>query len=60
MVKKPIGTYLKDSRIIGPFKGAMVDRGRASYNGMITVDKQAQGTNAYQSNRNLILSPNFI
>jgi Fe-S cluster assembly protein SufD len=39
------------------FKGAVTDRGRASYQGLITVDEEAQHTDAYQASRNLILSP---
>jgi Fe-S cluster assembly protein SufD len=39
------------------FKGAMLDRSRASYQGLITVAPGAQKTDAYQSNRSLLLSP---
>ena len=39
------------------FKGAMLDRGRASYQGLITVAPGAQKTDAYQANRSLLLSP---
>jgi len=39
------------------FKGAILDRARASYQGMINVAKQAQLTDAYQTNRSLVLSP---
>jgi Fe-S cluster assembly protein SufD len=38
------------------FKGALRDRARAVWRGMIKVEKDAQKTNAYQENRNLILS----
>jgi len=38
------------------FKGALKDRSRAVFRGMIRVLKGAQGTDAYQTNRNLILS----
>ena len=39
------------------FKGALRDRATAVWRGMIRVEKQAQKTNAYQENRNLLLSP---
>lgn len=39
------------------FKGALYDRARAVWRGMIRVEREAQRTNAYQENRNLILSP---
>jgi Fe-S cluster assembly protein SufD len=38
------------------FKGALLGRSRASYQGIITVAQQAQKTDAYQANRNLLLS----
>ena len=38
------------------FKGAILDRARASYVGMINVGKDAQLTDAYQTNRSLVLS----
>jgi Fe-S cluster assembly protein SufD len=38
------------------FKGALRDRARAVWRGMIRVEKDAQKTNAYQENRNLLLS----
>ena len=38
------------------FKGALRDRATAVWRGMIKVEKDAQKTNAYQENRNLILS----
>ncbi len=38
------------------FKGAVDDRSRAVYTGLIKVDKGARGTNAFQTNRNLKLS----
>jgi Fe-S cluster assembly protein SufD len=40
------------------FKGALRDKARAVWRGMIRVEKDAQKTNAYQENRNLLLSPN--
>jgi Fe-S cluster assembly protein SufD len=40
------------------FKGVLRDRARAVWRGMIRVAKDAQKTNAYQENRNLLLSPN--
>jgi Fe-S cluster assembly protein SufD len=38
------------------FKGALRDRARMVYQGLIRVNKDAQGSDAYQANRNLILS----
>ena len=38
------------------FKGALKDRSRSVFRGMIRVLKGAQGTDAYQTNRNLLLS----
>jgi Fe-S cluster assembly protein SufD len=38
------------------FKGALKDRSRSIFRGMIRVMKGAQGTDAYQTNRNLLLS----
>jgi Fe-S cluster assembly protein SufD len=40
------------------FKGALRDHATAVWRGMIRVEKDAQRTNAYQENRNLLLSPN--
>jgi Fe-S cluster assembly protein SufD len=40
------------------FKGALRDKARAVWRGMIKVEEDAQKTNAYQENRNLLLSPN--
>jgi Fe-S cluster assembly protein SufD len=39
------------------FKGVLTDRARAVWRGVIRVDKGAQKTDAYQENRNLLLSP---
>jgi len=39
------------------FKGALRDEASAVWRGMIRVEKDAQKTNAYQENRNLMLSP---
>ena len=39
------------------FKGALHDRATAVWRGMIRVERDAQKTNAYQENRNLMLSP---
>jgi Fe-S cluster assembly protein SufD len=39
------------------FKGALRDRGRSVFRGLIRVHPGAQRTDAYQTNRNLILSP---
>jgi Fe-S cluster assembly protein SufD len=38
------------------FKGAVQDTGRSVYSGLIRVGKEARGTNAFQTNRNLVLS----
>ena len=38
------------------FKGALRERASAVWRGMIRVEEQAQKTNAYQENRNLLLS----
>lgn len=38
------------------FKGALSDRGRSVFRGLIRVHPKAQRTDAYQTNRNLILS----
>jgi len=38
------------------FKGAVEDRARSVYTGLIRVRKGAAGTNAFQTNRNLVLS----
>jgi Fe-S cluster assembly protein SufD len=39
------------------FKGVLRDKARAVWRGMIRVAQDAQKTNAYQENRNLLLSP---
>ena len=39
------------------FKGALRDEATAVWRGMIRVEPEAQKTNAYQENRNLLLSP---
>jgi Fe-S cluster assembly protein SufD len=38
------------------FKGAVSDRSRSVYTGLIHVGKEARGTNAFQTNRNIKLS----
>ncbi len=38
------------------FKGVVQDQGRSVYSGLIRVRKEARGTNAFQTNRNLVLS----
>jgi Fe-S cluster assembly protein SufD len=38
------------------FKGAVDDHSRSVYTGLIRVEKEARGTNAFQTNRNLKLS----
>ena len=40
------------------FKGALRDQASVVWRGMIRVEKDAQKTNAYQENRNLLLSEN--
>jgi Fe-S cluster assembly protein SufD len=39
------------------FKGALRDHATTVWRGMIRVEQEAQRTNAYQENRNLLLSP---
>ena len=39
------------------FKGVLDDRARSVWRGVIRVDKGAQKTDAYQENRNLLLTP---
>jgi Fe-S cluster assembly protein SufD len=39
------------------FKGALRDTSTSVWRGMIRVEREAQKTNAYQENRNLMLSP---
>ncbi|MGC8626897.1 MAG: Fe-S cluster assembly protein SufD [Acidimicrobiales bacterium] len=38
------------------FKGAVANDARSVYSGLIRVEKGARGTNAFQTNRNLVLS----
>lgn len=40
------------------YKGALKDRSRSVWQGMIYVSPEAQKTDGYQANRNLLLSPN--
>jgi Fe-S cluster assembly protein SufD len=42
------------------YKGALKERSRSEYSGLIKVMKNAQGTDAYQANRNLVLSENAL
>ena len=42
------------------YKGALKDRSRSEYSGLIKVLPGAQGTDAYQANRNLILSDHAL
>ncbi|MEA2461146.1 MAG: Fe-S cluster assembly protein SufD, partial [Actinomycetota bacterium] len=42
------------------YKGALKDRSKSEYSGLIKVLKGAQGTDAYQANRNLVLSDNAL
>ena len=39
------------------FKNALLDSSKTIFSGLIKVDKAAQRTDAYQTNRNLLLSP---
>lgn len=49
----PVGDSVSDLL----FKGALRDRARTVYQGLIKVHRDAQRSNAYQANRNLLLSP---
>ncbi len=42
------------------YKGALKERSKSEYSGLIKVAKGAQGTDAYQANRNLTLSEDSI
>ena len=42
------------------YKGALKEKSRSEYSGLIKVEKGAQGTDAYQANRNLSLSEEAI
>ncbi|MDQ4025548.1 MAG: SufD family Fe-S cluster assembly protein, partial [Actinomycetota bacterium] len=42
------------------YKGALKERSRSEYSGLIKVVKGAQGTDAYQANRNLVLSEDAL
>ena len=42
------------------YKGALKERSRSEYSGLIKVQKGAQGTDAYQANRNLVLSEDAL
>lgn len=42
------------------YKGALKERARSEYSGLIKVHQGAQGTDAYQANRNLVLSEDAI
>ena len=42
------------------YKGALKERSRSEYSGLIKVAKGAQGTDAYQANRNLVLSEDAL
>jgi Fe-S cluster assembly protein SufD len=39
------------------YKNALLDQSKAVFSGIIKVEAQAQQTDAYQTNRNLLLSP---
>ena len=42
------------------YKGALKERSKSEYSGLIKVLKGAQGTDAYQANRNLLLSEDSL
>ena len=42
------------------YKGALKERSRSEYSGLIKVARGAQGTDAYQANRNLVLSQDAL
>ncbi|MGH2753634.1 MAG: Fe-S cluster assembly protein SufD [Actinomycetota bacterium] len=42
------------------YKGALKERSKSEYSGLIKVLKGAQGTDAYQANRNLVLSEDAL
>ena len=42
------------------YKGALKERSRSEYSGLIRVAKGAQGTDAYQANRNIVLSEDAV
>ncbi|MGH2807654.1 MAG: Fe-S cluster assembly protein SufD, partial [Actinomycetota bacterium] len=42
------------------YKGALKETSRSEYSGLIKVERGAQGTDAYQANRNLVLSEEAI
>lgn len=42
------------------YKGALKEKSRSEYSGLIKVERGAQGTDAYQANRNLVLSEEAI
>lgn len=42
------------------YKGALKEKSRSEYSGLIKVLRDAQGTDAYQANRNLVLSDDAI
>ena len=46
-----------DSNSYQLYKGIILEKGEGVFNGGIKVDSKAQKTNAFQSNRNILLSP---
>ena len=42
------------------YKGALKESSRSEYSGLIKVEKGAQGTDAYQANRNIVLSEDAV
>ena len=42
------------------YKGALKEKSRSEYSGLIKVERGAQGTDAYQANRNIVLSEDAV
>ena len=59
--KQQLGQFTRQHHLVGNttsdllFKNVLRDRAASNYVGLIKVEKNANGTNAYQSNRNLVL-----
>ena len=60
--RQQFGQFTKQHHTVGNtvsdlmFKNVLRDRAVSNYAGLIKVEKNANGTNAYQSNKNLVLS----
>ena len=54
-VVEHVGTHCNSRQV---YKGVVDERARAVFQGTVVVHPGAQGTNAHQLNRNLLLSPN--